>query len=208
MSEGGAVAVDHEHDVGAAPGGADDEVERLREADVAGVQHDRFVTDAELGPVRRDPRAGGDRRRVDEVGDHVHPVGLGGSELGGDVAPQVVAQHGHGRRRAVADPLEPAGGGDQATVGDGARAHGSVGEDVLDVEHQRGAPYQPDQTSRQPQREWRRHRHDGVGTAAPTSGAEASKPDQHREGGETDGSAHQVRLVVAGKRVHTRDRAP
>ena len=50
-----AVAVDHERGLGDGPGGGDEHLERLREADVAGVQHDRFVADRQLAPVRASP---------------------------------------------------------------------------------------------------------------------------------------------------------
>jgi hypothetical protein len=85
VAAGGAVAVDDERHVGHRRAASITQIERLREADVAGVEHDRLVPDPELGPVRSSaPPAGS--VGVDEVRDHVHRVAVpNGGHLGADV---------------------------------------------------------------------------------------------------------------------------
>jgi hypothetical protein len=120
---------------------ADDEVERLRQADVAGVHDDGLVAHAELAPVGRAPVERRDGLRVDEVGDGTHLLALTGRQLGGDVVAQVVREHRDGVGDAVAELLQTAGRGDDGRVGDGSELDGDVGKDVLDVEHERGAAH-------------------------------------------------------------------
>ena len=118
LGPGRAVAVDQERHVGQPPGRLDEQVERLREADVAGVQHDRLVADAELARGTPSCRSAGRIAvGVDEVGDRVHgrrPVPAG--SLAATLAREVVGQHGDGVGEAVADPLQPRRGGDHAAV--------------------------------------------------------------------------------------------
>ena len=71
-----------------------------------------------------------------------------GPHLGDDVVAQVVAEHRDRGGAVVADPLEPPRDGDDAAVGDRPGLDRRVGEDVLDVEHQRPAADEVRQPSR------------------------------------------------------------
>ena len=81
-------------------------IEALRQANVAGVQHHRFVTDAKFTPVGRHALAGNDCFGVDKVWNDPNLVGVGGPYLGDNVAPKVVGQHRDGARSVVTRPFE------------------------------------------------------------------------------------------------------
>ena len=72
LGQPGALAVDQEGDVRQAAGRVEQQRQRLREPDVAGVEHHRLVADAELAAVGRQPVGRVDAAGVDEVGDDVH----------------------------------------------------------------------------------------------------------------------------------------
>ena len=137
-----AFSVDHERHVRELPGGGDEQVEGLRKADVAGVQHHGLVADPQLLAVPGHPVARVDLLDVDEVGDHPYRAGAASRKLAGHIGGEVVGQHRHRVRQAVADPLQPRRRGDDGGVGHRPCRHRSVREYVLDVEHAR-APVGP-----------------------------------------------------------------
>ena len=205
-------AVDDEHDVGARrerPGGGEDEVEGLGEPDVAGVHDDGAVPEAELGPVVRSPGRGlgHDRRRVDEVGDDVDPLGVvdtGCGELRPDVAGELVAEDRDGIRTPVGGHLEAAGGGDHPRVGEHAEFDGDVGKDVLDVEHERHPASAGHQPPGEAERERRRHGEHHVGPGARDGAFEGGEEGEPAEGERPGGDVG----LVGGERVDPGDAPP
>ena len=193
-----AATVDHEHQLRPIlqpAGRGDQQVERLGEADVAGVQHDHLLgRDAELAAEGGVPGQGPDELGVDEVGDHADVAPVLGADLGRDVGPEVVGEHGDRRGAGVARALQPAGGADEAGVGELPELDGDVGEHVLDVEDQRAAVDDGRGRRHQPERE--RGRHGQHGVHAPSG--ERGHARQGREGGER-GRAHGHARLSDGK---------
>ncbi len=102
------IAVDQERHLGECPSRLHHELERLREPDVARVEHHGPVTEPELLAVTRRPVGRHDHVGVDEVGDHVDCVDVaGGGQFGHHVVAQVVGQHRDGIGGLIAHPLEP-----------------------------------------------------------------------------------------------------
>ncbi len=207
---GRAAPVDHEHHRGVVDErrrGGQHQVERLREAHVAGVHHHRLALEALLAPVVVLAVARLDPLGVDEVGDDADLGGVtagAARDLRGHVVAQVVGQHRDRVGRLVGGPLEPRRHRDHPLVGEHAELHGHVGEDVLDVEHERHAARPRHRQARGPQGEGRRHGQHGLGPAPahhPGEGGEAG------EAHEPDGPGRDVALV-GGERVDAGEAAP
>ena len=117
-----------------------EQVERLGEADVAGVQDDHLLgRDAQLAAEGGVPGQGPDQLGVDEVGDHADVAPVLGADLGGDVARRSSESTVTAAARRVGRALQPARGPDEAGVGQLAQLDGDVREHVLDVEDHRAA---------------------------------------------------------------------
>ncbi len=130
-------------------------------------------------------------------------AGGGGAHFRDDVVLQVVGEHGHGIGPRVAHPFEPAGRGDHALAAEDAELDRDVGEDVLDVEDERGSAGERETPAGESERERRRHRQHAVSmTTGDTDGAceRAEPPERER-------SSRDVALV-GRERVDAHDLAP
>ena len=161
----GAVAVDEERRIGDLTGGGEHQVERLRESDVAGVEHDRSLAEPQLGAIRGEPVTRDDRVGVDEVGDDVDALAGRRWQLPADVVGEIIGEHGDRIRAAVAHPFERSRRRDDRAVGDRAGLDRGIREDVLDVEDHPSTSQPAHQPAGQAEGDRRRHRDDGVDTA-------------------------------------------
>ena len=126
-----------------------------------------------------------------------------GADLGRDVGPEVVGEHGDRRGAGVGRALQPAGGPDEAGVGQLPELDGDVREHVLDVEDHRAAVDDGRGGRDHPERE--RGRHGQHGVHAPSG--ERGHARQGREGGER-GRAHRHARLVRREGVDPCDRPP
>ena len=126
-----------------------------------------------------------DLSRVTEVGDHPHDCAAPGVQLGRDVGPHVLGQHRDSIGTAVQEPLQATGPSYQTLAADGAGVDGRVGEDVLDVEHERHAPAARRSPAGQAEGDRRRHRQHRIGPIPRDGGGRGG---EHREGREAGGA--------------------
>ncbi|CAB4796439.1 unannotated protein [freshwater metagenome] len=179
-------------------------VERLREADVAGIHDYGLGTDTEFGPIGREPIEWADLVGEHKVWNHPHPRGQRRWDLCDHVVTKIVAEHRDRIGALIADAFEPAGHGDDAGVGDGSGFDGGIGEDILNVEHQRATTNNFHQPADESVGQRRRHRQHAVDSTT-TNTADHS---ERAEPAKTKRPAKQIGLVGARKRVHPCDGTP
>ncbi len=124
-------------------------------------------------------------------------------QLGCDVLAQIVREHRDGVGPLIADALEPTGRRDHARPVEHAELDRHVGEDILDVEHERRPTSDRDGEPGQAERERRRHGEHPVNTTAhgPDSADKGTEPAERKR------STRDVALV-GRERMDPRDLSP